>query len=429
MPGWASFFTNIDANPVRGMAQQRKSNSTQHLYWGDRYRIFTWDAVNVSIVGSAYHGELNGTINTPATTWSMEVWGDWVVATNGVDKPQIYTGTAFADIPNAPATAEIFLKRSPYLLAFNTSNDPRNVEWCSDDNLYDWSATSTNTAGSLRLHELDTGIVAAEHLGDFIGVYGNNTMHILNYTGAPFIFGQQMGLKGIGAVSKKAIIPVGRTHYGLSRQGFFTTDGVQFQYIDDPAVREWFKARMNWSQKSKVCGWHDADHTQVIWYYPTTTGEPEEGLGFDYTRNNWTIYDHGRTSAIGRDIYDYPVAANSVGELFYHGLGHDADGSALTSYIQTTPMALGSTELLKTLDNVKVALTGLEGSLSLYVGTQATLTSTVTWNGPYSVSEAYQAIYSRVSGRWITLKFISSAVGDAWAVSGFEVFGRRGGIR
>ena len=427
IPGWVSFLTKPASNPVRGMAQQRRTDLSQRLFWGDQGSIYMWDTVNVSTVGTGYTGSVNATVTQPATVWSFVVWGDWVLATNGVDKPQIYQGTSFAamdTLTTMPFTsAEIFVKRDVYVIAVNTSNGYNVVEWSDTGDPLTWQPTASNNAGNLVLRDIDGPLLAAVPLGDRIGLYTREQLILLNYIGSPYIFGYTPALNGIGAVSKYSVVPVGRRHFGMSRQGFFVTDGVQFEWIDFPQLRDYMAARVNWDQASKICGYHAEALNAVVWYYPSTagSGEPDEGVMYDYKLGVWSLLDFGRTSALERDVFKWPVAATATGELYFHESGTSADGAPLNAWVESAFVSLGDPDMPAYVQGLRAE--GDMANASLYVRAWKDLdaagpVATRALSGP----DAMRYAWVRQTAPFFTFKVDGPA---PWRLEALELYGNR----
>lgn len=437
MKGWSSLNSGSGtANPIRGATQQQISG-IQYLFYGTPTALYRWRASDstgsdVSKAGG-YSGNTNDTATQVASTWSFANWGTYIIATNGQDSPQSYqigTSTLFSDfaVDSEFTTAEIFLKHSAYLLAFNTDQGSNWVHWCDTDDITTWAPTASNAAGNLIIRDLESEIRAAVPIGDRIAVYGKDSMHIISFIGAPNYFGWTPAVNGIGAVGKRAVVSVGRKNYGLSRHGFWVTDGVEFQWIDEPAIRTWHQDRMNWSQASKVCSFHDEENTQVVWYYPTDTGEPEEGVGYNYIKGVWTIFSHGRTTAIERQVFGYPITATSSGDLFYENFGDDADGSAMTAYLESKAVDGGMVQR-KNLLEARVRADQLTGTLNLKVATKTDRDDATSWGSANVLDDGTEKVDLRENGRYLLVRFDSSSVGDAWRLSGFDLYGTLSGWR
>ncbi len=424
--GYTAPFVYSAGKPIRGLGQQRLENLTQRMYWGTINALFKWDVLGVEQLGSGYTGQTNATATSPATVWSFESWGNWMLATNGRDAPQIYKNTgSFEALAGFPAnSAEIFIRRGPHMLAFGLAGSSQTFAWCSDDNIEDWTSTQDNTAGALFMREMDSPPVAVVPMGDLVAVYSQDSLFLVSYVGAPLVFGYKPALNGIGAVGKQAVVPVGRRNFGFGRQGFWVTDGVSHQYIDDPMVRKYWQSRINWAQASKVSAYHHEDSHQIRWFLPTNSGEPDFGLAFDYIRNVWSPLDYGRSSAVERQVFNYPIVATPTGEIYFDNFGWDADGEALNAWIQTKPQDMGEPSIAKFVTSIQTGITNyVPGSIQVSVGTQMRLTDPIVWTPPTVITEAYAPVYVRCTGRWISFKYEWLGAGSAGDLNVIEVFG------
>jgi len=428
MPGWVQLGSTALAAPIRGMGQLRDQVSgTQYLFYGYPTSLYAWNTVSSSLKGSGYTGQVDETVLADADLWSFAPWGRWMIATNGKDVPQILKLTDATPVfaPLAGVTfskARIMVSRANHMLAFNTSNGANWMEWSNADDVETWVPTTVNSAGNLVLRDLESEIRAVVRLGDRLAVYGSDSMALVTFLGSPFYFGINPAVNGIGAVGTNSVVAVGRRNYGLSKQGVFVTDGSQFDYIDDPAIRQWLRGRLNLNQLSKIVSYHDEANTQVVWYYPQGNGlEPSEGIGYDYQRKAWTIYDFGRSAAIERQVFSFPIAGGTGGEIFAHDSGTDASGQALVPWVQSKPFDLGEPDLWKYIDQIKAEATGT--GLQIKLGFQERLDGAITWTTLASLGTGTVPIDVGLTGRFVTLYLTSTAVGQDWGFNGAEVLG------
>ncbi len=430
IPGHAELVALLAGTDiVRGAHQFRTSAGIQNLYFGDFDNIYKWNTVTVTSEKSGFTGIVNETVNQAATVWSIVNFGDTVMASNGVDEPQLDTGGGFADLGADFTTAEVLINRGPHILAFNTSINSKGFVWSDEDNPAEWTPTADNAAGDLIIRELVSDIIAAAPLGDQIAVYGKEQMYVVSFIGAPLFFGYKPALEGFGAIAKKAVVSVGRKNYGMGRDGFWVTDGAAFDFIDDPAVRKFFQGDMNFAQKSKVNGWHDEENHQVIWYYPSVggSGEVDASIVYDYKKGVWSIRGDGRSASLERQVFDNPIVFGTTPTLFLQNFGVDSDGSALVASVRSKPMDLGTPDRVKELDAIRI---GFQGSgLRARIGQQFSLNDAITWTSFFEVPTGYAFKSVRVAGRYISIELQSQDVGDAWDVSSIDFYGRLEGER
>ena len=433
--GWASALTAPSSSPVRGIGQILETAGPR-VYWGTPTKLYDWDLTTVTTHSPTYTGPTDETLLAPAAKWGFVPWGQWMLATNGKDKVQINKGAGFVDLAGVTFTkARILVRMRAHVIAMNTSNSPQNIEWCSADDVEDWTPVSTNSAGDYFIRDMESGIRAAAALGDRYAIFGTNSMALLSYIGAPFYFSVVPGLTGIGAVGQDAVVSIGRKIYGLSSNGFFVTDGVQYQYIDDPDVREYFTSHVNSEQLSKISATHDVRNGMVKWYYPSgTSTEPNTGIGYDYLRDRWSFFDYGRTAVAEKNVLAYAIEGASDGKVFLLGASYNADGGVLTPWLRTkaldfaTQQAPHVKDSFKYIDSVKFLFGELTGAFKARLGIQNRLNEAITWTDWQTVTDSMEPAYFRVSGRYIILDVKSDSLGDAWWLSGIEFFGAVNGV-
>lgn len=428
--GWSEIpVTTSSANPCRGIGQII-DGSTQKLFWGTSTNIYRWNTIAESSVAGGLSGSNDATVTTPATQWSFVPYGSWMLATNGVDVPQIYKGTSFSalGVGGQFTTAEIFIARGPHILALNTSVNDKGFLWCDTDDVEDWVPTSSNAAGDLVIREASSEIMAAAHLGESVMAYTKEDSFRISYIGSPNYFGYKPAATGIGAVSKHSVISVGRQNFGWGREGIWVTDGVTSKYIDAP-VRDYLNENVNFSQISKVCGYHDEENKSVKWWYQSTSSvdDVDRGIGYSYESGEWFLLGYGMSAVAERQVFSNPLGADANNDIYYMNFGDDADGSALTAWIRTKPMDGDNADFVKEIDAIRVAYKGT--GLQYRFGVQEDEDDAVTWGSYSSIDNGFDFAEDRLSGRYITLEFYSNALGDNWDVSRADVYGRISGTR
>lgn len=324
-------------------------------------------------------------------------------------------------------SVEIFINRGPHVLGFNTSNSAKEFIWCDADDVDTWVTDSTNLAGALQIRELKGPIVAAVPLGSRIAVYGGDQMFLVNYLANDLVFGYQPALNGIGAVSKKSVVSVGRKNYGLSSQGFFVTDGSDFQYIDEPAVRRYFQDNATQGQIAKAVAYHDEENNQIRWYFPTTSISITEGLSYNYKQGVWSIIVNNRSSGDERRVLGSPVTGSETGILYKEGIGENDDSTAMTAWVRSKPMDLGSADQVKEIDSIRVGYEGM--GLQYRVGWSEEEHGTITWESYVAKDHGNTFDNIRTAGRYLYLEIYSNTLNADWEVMNVELIGRSEGSR
>jgi hypothetical protein len=452
--GWSKIIDTGNGEPIRGMVQIIENTSDPIVYAGDLTNLYRVDVEDGTItnVGSGYSLSIDsggsiwdtGTSTWDAGTtvwdagivqadhWSMVNYGSFIMATSGADAPQIKkTAGPFTSMLTESnmdvTTVEIFVKRGPHVLGFNTSTSDREFIWSAADDVDDWVASTSNLAGQLEIRELKTPIIAAVPLGNRIAVYGSDQMYLVNYLANDLVFGYQPALNGIGAVSKHSVVPVGRKNYGLSEQGFFVTDGVDFEYIDEPAMRKYYQNNAGTGQLAKTIGFHSEADNQIRWYFPTDSSAITRGVTYNYRKGTWAVIVNDRSAGDERRIFPTPISGSETGSIYSEAAGTNAGTEAMVAWVRTKPMKISTADAVKELDSVRIGFNGQ--GLQYRIGWAETEDGTVTWTPYASMATGFDFHNLRTAGRWLLFELYSNTLNAEWEVQAVEFIGRMEGTR
>jgi hypothetical protein len=213
----------------------------------------------------------------------------------------------------------------------------------------------------------------------------------------------------------------------MSQQGFFVTDGASFQYIDEPAIRDYFKENANAGQLAKTNAFHDKKHTQVRWEFPTDSNTVTGGVSYNYQTNTWSILSNIVSASDERRVLDSPITGSETGLIFKENSGSNANDSAMTSWARSKPMDLGDADIVRELDSIRVGFTGT--GLQYRIGWSETENGTITWTARTDMDLGFHFQNLRTAGRWLHVEIYSATLNAHWEVSDLEFIGRREGTR
>ena len=258
---------------------------------------------------------------------------------------------------------------SDFVIAFGC-NDPSNqvttffdpllVRWSDQQNVAVWLPNlNTNAAGSYRLSE-GSQIVTAIPAQQGILVYTDTSVYMMQYVGAPYIFGFQVMASNISIMGPNAAANINNTIYWMGYNKFFFFNGT-VQTLPC-AVRQYVFDNINTTQSNQVYAGTNEAYNEVWWFYPSITGRNSDGsLGngspsnpntltdsyvvYNYLDQTWYYGAMQRTSWLYSPLRNVPVATNYFGQLVNHETGTD-DGttnptSSINAYIQSSDFDIG----------------------------------------------------------------------------------------
>ena len=194
-------------------------------------------------------------------------------------------------------------------------------------------------------------IVAAVDIGRQTAVYSKETMGLIQFVGQPNVFAHTPAINGVGAVGARSIVQVGPLNFGLNRQGVFRTDGISFEYVDEPAFHEFLVNDVDFDLGESIKGYHNEDLSSVIWFY-TRVGGGRYGVGYNYSKGIFTRYNLPVEVALERQVFSTPIGASGAA-LVQLNTGHSLNGVAFSKWVRTKPLSAQDASLFKTWSHMK----------------------------------------------------------------------------
>jgi hypothetical protein len=366
---------------------------------------------------------------------SSYVSGDTITFVTVISPTGGSGATATVTIPNIDFDSlECFHRQGPHMLAFNYTKGAvdysTSFAWCSADNLDDWVGTAINTAGSLLIREAETPIRCVCQLGNGLAVYTDTQMFVVNYVGMPNIFGYQVALEGsVGAVSPNSVVSVGRQNYGVSRDGFFVTDGSSVKMIGrESGMNQFFRDQVAQSELAQIYGFDNSKENEVVWGVPIDSASITKEIYYNYKTGQWGMRDQTICCYLDRGVFHESLSGDSSGNLYYEGSQPDLVNSNVSAI--TKAHDLNDADRIKEISAIRVGKEGA-GSPTLSVGFSSTIDATPTFlqKDSFIIDDTFKSFPIRAAGRYITIKIESNGSADNWTITNLVVQGRMEGER
>ena len=289
-----------------------------------------------------------------------------------------------------------------------TTINPLLVRWSSSENAGAWQPLSTNSAGGQELSSCSE-IVGAMMTRQEILIWTDCGIMSMRYIGSPFYFSFTETAKGMSMVSPNAAVNAGGTVYFMDRGAFYTYTGTA-QRLTCPVLGTVFDD-FDDSQAYKVVAGSNTDFSEVIWFYPSESGngEIDKYVIFNYAENIWyngTMvrggWNHAGTKSYPlassireRDLGDTPLAtSSSSGTVTITDAGHGlkADDEIILQNVSTVG---GLSTVVLNNQHTVASIT----DTSTYTITLADLATSSTTGGGNTVKGIYpNLLYNHESG-------------------------------
>jgi hypothetical protein len=354
-----------------------------------------------------------GTLS-PATTWSMDTWGQYLVACSDYDG-KLYewqlgfsTPTLAAAITNAPVNNNAVLSTAErFLFALGAGGNPRKVSWCDQEDNTVWTAAATNQAGDFELQTVGSLLAGKKVRGTNL-LFTDVDVHTANYVGLPYVYTFEKAGSGCGLIAAQAVAAIDTAAMWMSKSGFWLFDGFVKPLPCD--VSDFVFQDINYNQASKIYAVHNSKYGEIWWFYPSEDSvEVDSYVTYNYREQHWNIGNIARTAGTDRGVFLNPLMVSTDGYIYEHEVGYDYDSG--TVFAESGPFEIGSGENIMSVKQVIPDEQTL-GEVQISFKTREYPTATETTHGPYSASQPTDA---RFSGRQVKILYTGSVLDD-WRV-------------
>ena len=282
---------------------------------GDATKLYGWDGAAWSdisrLVGGAY-------ATAAEDGWSFAQFGDYVIAVNGTDAPQVFqigVSTNFAALGGSPPVARFATTVRDQLLLGRIVGAQNQVAWSAINDITGW----TPGVNQSDVQDIPEGGRVMGLVGGEIGtVMMERSDYRMTYQGPPLIYQFDRVSERVGCCAENSIATYEQTSYFLDFDGFYAIDGgQQIRRVGSQAVDAFF-----WSDVNKAFL-----HRVVATIDPGSIREGNTFLVVAYPSNNSTDGDPDRLMILNTSLERWSRAAMEVDFLmpFLSNQGYNTD--------------------------------------------------------------------------------------------------------
>ena len=438
--GWRKKSNTALTGKCRGLLTWKTNSGARYIAAGTQSKLYAMDENNVikeitptgiasgradAVSGTGYGYNTYGSYAygvarpdagavAPATTWSLDTWGEYLVACADTDG-KLYewqlgfsTPTLAAAITNAPTGCAALLSTAErFLFALGASSNPRLVKWSDQEDNTTWTAAATNQAGDFEL-QTSGSLKCGKRVRGINLLFTDVDVHTATYVGLPYVYQFERVGSGCGVISSQSVAAIDSAAIWMARSGFWIFDGYVKPLPCD--VSDYVFTNMNYNQASKVYAVHNSKYGEVWWFYPSSSStEVDSYVTYNYREGHWNIGTLGRTAGVDRGVYLNPIMVDADGYIYEHEVGYNYDSSSV--YAESGPYEIGSGDNIMSVRQVIPNEMTL-GEVQISFKSRMYPTSTETTHGPYSASQPTDA---RFSGRQVKIRYTGAVLED-WRV-------------
>jgi hypothetical protein len=400
------------------------------------------ESVSAGAYGSGPYGEGPYGTGVPINNtnlWTMDKWGQNLVAAYRGGTilqwvPPIAINNVSAPVAGAPSIVNGIFTAAPeqQLIAFGAfsaalgEQDPLLVAWCDVADLNDWTASTTNQAGSFRLSS-GSKIVSGMWAGTIGLLWTDIDFWIMTYVGFPLIYGFNQAYRNCGLISLRGAAIVGATIEWMSQNDFFVFQGGTVSPLPC-SVRDFVFDNIDQSNLDAVFAAPNGYFDEITWWFPTVGSN---GICTSYVRHNVVenLWDCGPLPApplgfiplqlsawCDQSVFGPPIGAFYNGILEQFEKTDDIDGSVYDSWMITGWFQLAQGEEFVFLERIMpdFILTGVNPQINVTVYISDYMNGPVSVYGPFVITPETEFIPIRTRSRLCMLRIDCISPNTFW---------------
>jgi hypothetical protein len=303
--------------------------------------------------------EIGADIDNRITMCTMYDAGNFYLCISSNDlTAHKWNGTTYNDITGATTYApKIMLPYQFRLLMFNLTESDTNypIKWryCAASDFEDWSGTGS---GSRNLVQgMGKEIIGAVPIKDYVGVYKDRSITILDYVGGSSIFATSVHVDGTGLLAQDAIVNLGTSHIFMGNDyNIYEWNGGWELVPIGNSVWNYIKDNINKAKKERCFAVPNFERTEAHFFFPTGSDDyAKTFVTYNWTDKSWSINSFatgyftgaGNTYSSGVERTLLGSYISSTGGVKNYDYSSKNDGSeAISSYFTTPDVTIDKEE-------------------------------------------------------------------------------------
>jgi len=309
-PSLVAYSSNTTSTDSKGAGSFRDNSNTVYNFVGTRTNLYqlssgTFTSRKASLTGTA------------TDFWTFTQFGEYVIASNGVDAPQYYlmgTSTNFANLSAIQSAGTVPTFRvsgvvRDFLVTGNITNATNRIQWSGINDITVWSGKQSD------LQDLpgSGGQVVAITSGEVGYVFRQNQIIRMDYVGGATVFRLSVISPNRGAMYGRTVCQDNRQIFFYADDGFYQINGDQILPIGVEKVNRFFDLNLNKAYSDRICAAVDPFNQLAMWLYPSasntsnTTGICDRIIIYNYATKKWSLAEANASTIFPQYIGAYTV--------------------------------------------------------------------------------------------------------------------------
>ncbi len=309
-PSLVAYSSNTTSTDSKGAGSFRDNSNTVYNFVATRTNIY-------QLTSGAFTSRKASLTGDHDDFWTFTQFGEYVIASNGVDAAQYYlmgTSTNFANLTaiQTAGTAPVFRVSGvvrDFLVVGNITNATNRIQWSGINDITVWSgkqSDSQDLPGS-------GGQVVAITSGEVGYVFRQNQIIRMDYVGGATVFRLSVISPNRGAVFGRTVCQDNRQIFFYADDGFYQINGDQILPIGVEKVNRYFDLNLNKAYSDRICAAVDPFNQLAMWLFPSTsnaantTGICDKIIIYNYATKKWSLANASASTIFSQFVGAYTV--------------------------------------------------------------------------------------------------------------------------
>jgi len=290
-PAFSGVASAITAR-AQGAVSVRSQSGVIFNFCGDATKLYVMASDGLSwtdasrTVGGAYGTATDG-------LWDFSVFGNYVIATNGVDVPQYYemgVSTDFDALAGSPPIAAYTDIVRDFSVLAKVDNAYNRIQWSAINDVEDWTPSATTMSDYQDFPE--GGSIQGMVGGEYGLVFLERSIYRMAFEGPPTIFRFDRISTALGCRAPMSIASFENIAFFLSHDGFYKVlGGSEISPIGVEKVDEWFADNFDANYIHRITSAIDPLRKLYVVGFPSSTavdGTPNMVAFYHWPTGQWT---------------------------------------------------------------------------------------------------------------------------------------------
>ena len=309
-PSLVNYSSNTVSTDSKGAGSFRDNSNTVYNFVATRTNIY-------QLASGAFTSRKASLTGDHDDFWTFTQFGEYIIASNGVDAPQYYlmgTSTNFANLSAIQSAGTVPTFRvsgvvRDFLVTGNITNATNRIQWSGINDITVWSGKQSDyqdLPGS-------GGQVVAITSGEVGYVFRQNQIIRMDYVGGATVFRLSVISPNRGAVYGRTVCQDNRQIFFYADDGFYQINGDQIMPIGVEKVNRYFDLNLNKAYADRICAAVDPFNQLAMWLFPSTsnasntTGICDKIIIYNYATKKWSLADASASTIFSQFVGAFTV--------------------------------------------------------------------------------------------------------------------------